>query len=292
VDFVTLLGDRIRGPRLFATAGVLAGVLLALVLTNWPGGASAAAGPTDLALTKSDSPDPVAEGGRLTYTIQVKNQGTGDATEVVVTDPLAASEVDFVSATATSGTCELKAKIVTCSLGTVNAGTTATVTIVVEPKKTGTLSNTATAISPQDSTPTNNQATATTVVNQTGKAAKASCATPTITGTTGDDVITGTDRADVIVTLGGNDQVFAGGGKDLVCSDGGADLVSGGPGGDTVIGGADPDTLKGKGGNDLLKGKGGPDRLRGNAGNDTLNGGGSRDSCKGGAGSDTLIHCP
>jgi uncharacterized repeat protein (TIGR01451 family) len=291
VDFVTLLGARLREPRLFGMAAALAGVV-ALVLINWPGGASAASGPTDLALTKSDSPDPVAEGGRLTYTIQVKNQGTGDATGVVVTDPLSASDVDFVSATATSGTCEEKAKTVTCTLGTVNAGTTATVTILVEPKKTGTISNTATVVSPQDSTPTNNQDTETTVVNQTGQAGKASCASPTINGTTGDDVITGTDRADVIVTLAGNDQVFAGGGKDLVCTDGGTDFVSGGPGGDTVIGGADPDTLKGKGGNDVLKGKGGPDRLRGNAGNDLLNGGGSRDSCKGGAGSDTLKRCP
>jgi len=263
-------------------AAALAGVL-ALALINWPGGASAALGPTDLVLTKSDSPDPVAEGGRLTYTIAVKNQGANDATGVVVTDPLSASEVDFVSATATSGTCEHKANTVTCSLGTVNAGATATVTILVEPKKTGTLSNTATVASPQDSTPNNNQATATTVVNQTGQAGKASCASPTITGTTGDDVLTGTDRADVIVTLAGNDRVFAGGGKDLVCTDGGADFVSGGPGGDTAIGGADPDTLKGKGG---------PDRLRGNAGDDLLNGGGSRDSCKGGAGSDTLKRCP
>jgi uncharacterized repeat protein (TIGR01451 family) len=288
VDFVTLLGGRIRGPRLLGIAAALAGVL-ALVLINGPGGASAAPGPTDLALTKDDSPDPVAARARLTYTIQVKNQGIGDATGVVVTDPLSASEVDFVSATATSGTCEHQANIVTCTLGTVNAGTTVTVTIVVEPKKTGTLSNTATVVSPQDITPTNNQATATTVVSETGKA---SCASPTIIGTTGDDVLTGTDRADVIVTLEGNDRVFAGGGKDLVCTDGGADFVSGGPGGDTAIGGADPDTLKGKGGNDLLKGKGGRDRLRGNAGNDLLNGGGSRDSCKGGAGSDTLKRCP
>src|SRR5215208_1061044 len=124
-------------------AAALAGVV-ALVLINWPGGASAAPGQTDIALTKSDSPDPVAEGGRLTYTIKVKNQGANDATGVVVTDPLSASDVDFVSASATGGTCEHKAKTVTCSLGTINAGTSATVTIVVEPKKTGALSNTAT----------------------------------------------------------------------------------------------------------------------------------------------------
>ena len=161
MDFVNLLGDRTRGPRLFGIAGALAAVL-ALALINWPGGASAAPGPTDLALTKSDSPDPVVEGGTLTYTIQVKNQATGDATAVVVTDPLSASDVNFVSATATGGTCEHKSNIVTCTLGTINAGNTATVTVVVEPKKTGTLSNTAMVVSPQDSTPTNNQATATT----------------------------------------------------------------------------------------------------------------------------------
>ena len=74
-------------------AGALA-VVLALVLINWPSGASAAVGPTDLALTKSDSPDPVAVGGTLTYTIQVQNLGANDATAVVVTDPLAASDVD------------------------------------------------------------------------------------------------------------------------------------------------------------------------------------------------------
>jgi uncharacterized repeat protein (TIGR01451 family) len=294
VDFVTFLGARIRGPRLFGMAGALAGVLaLALItLISWPGGASAAPGDADLALTKSDNPDPVAVGGALTYTIRVQNLGANDATGVVVTDPLSASDVDFVSATATSGTCEHKANTVTCSLGTVNVGTTATVTIVVRPKKTGTLSNTATVTSPEDNTPANNQATATTVVNKKGTVGKASCATPTITGTAGDDVLTGTAGADVIVALAGNDRVFAAGGKDLVCAGGGADLVNGGPGGDTAIGGAGPDLLKGKGGNDLLKGKGGRDRLRGNAGNDLLNGGRGRDSCKGGAGRDILKRCP
>jgi uncharacterized repeat protein (TIGR01451 family) len=297
MDSVTLSSARVRGPRLLGMAGGLAAVL-ALILINWPSGASAAPGPTDLALTKSDSPDPVAVEAALTYTIQVTNPnllGGNDATGVVVTDPLSASDVDFVSATATSGTCQHQANTVTCSLGTINAATTATVTIVVKPKKTGTLSNTASVTSPEDSTPANNQATATTVVNKkgkTGKKGKASCATPTIVGTAGDDTIVGTAGADVIVALAGNDQVFAGGGKDLICADGGADLVSGGPGGDTVIGGTGPDRLVGNSGNDLLKGKGGRDRLRGNAGNDFLNGGRNRDSCRGGAGADTLVRCP
>ncbi len=112
-------------------------LLLGLVLISSPGGASAAPGDADLALTKSDSPDPVASGGRLTYTIVVQNLGPLAATGVVVTDPLTASEVDFVSATTTVGTCQHQAKTVTCSLGTLAASSSATVTIVVEPKKSG-----------------------------------------------------------------------------------------------------------------------------------------------------------
>ena len=50
MDFVTLSGARLRGPRLFGMAAALAGVL-ALVLINWPGGASAALG----ALLATDS---------------------------------------------------------------------------------------------------------------------------------------------------------------------------------------------------------------------------------------------
>ena len=290
MDFVSLLGARIRGPRLFGMAGALA-VVLALVLINWPSGATAAVGPTDLSLTKSDSPDPVAVGGTLTYTIRVTNpnlSGGNDASNVVVTDTLP-SQVDFVSAT--GGTCQRSGSKVTCDLGQVNAATTATVTIVVKPKKEGTLSNTASVASPDDGVLANNSATATTTVTKAAKG-KGSCATPTITGTAGDDVLTGTAGADVIVALAGNDQVFAGRGKDLVCAGAGADLVVGGSSGDTLIGGGGADTLKGNDGGDLLKGKNGRDRLRGQAGNDVLKGGKKRDSCKGGAGRDTLSSCP
>jgi uncharacterized repeat protein (TIGR01451 family) len=52
------------------------------------GGARAAPGDTDLALTKSDSPDPVTAGDNLIYTIKVDNPGTLPATQVTVTDDL------------------------------------------------------------------------------------------------------------------------------------------------------------------------------------------------------------
>jgi len=287
----SLASPAIRGPRLLGVVGAMAAVL-ALVLINSPSGASAAPGDADLALTKSDSPDPVAVGGTLTYTVRVQNLGPMAATDVVVTDPLSASDVDFASATATSGTCQHQAKTVTCSLGTINAASTATVTIIVKPKKTGTLSNTAVVASPEDNTPANNQGTETTVVNESGKGNKASCATPTIVGTAGDDVLVGTAGADVITALGGNDQVFAGEGKDLVCAGSGSDFVSGGPKADTVIGAAGPDKLIGNSGNDVLRGNRGRDRLRGRSGADLLNGGRNRDSCRGGPGPDTLRRCP
>src|SRR5436190_17239914 len=196
---------RSNAPRLIGIAGFVFGILVVmLVLVS--GGASAAPGDADLSITKTDSPDPVVAGSNLTYTIKVQNPAAslGPATNVVVTDNLP-SGVDFVSAT--GGTCQKSGGTVTCNLGQVNAGSTATVTIVVKTKKEGTLSNTASVSSPEDIVLSNNSATATTtVISKPAKAkgkkkkGRPSCAAPTIAGTAGDDVITGTSRGDVIVT--------------------------------------------------------------------------------------------
>jgi uncharacterized repeat protein (TIGR01451 family) len=287
----TLAGARSWGPRLLVLAGLAA--LLVLMASR---GASAAPGPTDLSLTKNDSADPVVRGSNFSYTIQVLNPGPNDAENVILVDPLP-SQVDFVSATASGGTCQQAAGTVTCNLGTLLPGTRS-VTITVKADKAGTATNVATVSTTSgDPIATNNSDTETTVIQNKGKGqakkkGKASCATPTISGTAGNDVITGTNNADVIRAFAGNDQVFGGGGKDLICADLGADFVSGGAKGDTVIGGGGPDRLKGNGGGDTLKGKKGRDSLRGNLGSDFLNGGAGRDSCKGGAGQDTLRRCP
>jgi len=299
MDTAARAGSRTRGPRLLGTAAVVLGVLV-LYVVGGTGGASAAAGPTDLKLTKTDSPDPVVQGNNLTYTIKVDNLGSGgtaDATTVTVKDPLP-NQVDFVSASTTAGTCSHAGGTVTCELGTLAEQTSATVTIVVKTKKSGTISNTATVTTDViDSVASNNASTATTTVTKPVKApkkpkAQATCTAPTIVGTTGPDVVNGTSHADVIATFGGNDQVFAGNGKDLVCAGAGADLVTGGDKSDTLIGGGGRDRLFGNQGNDLVKGKAGRDRLRGNAGDDTLIGGKNRDNCRGGAGSNILRSCP
>jgi uncharacterized repeat protein (TIGR01451 family) len=282
-------GVRRWGPPLLIMSAV--GALL-IALVGSP--AAAAPGPTDISVTKSDSADPVVRGSNFTYAIQVRNLGANDATDVTVVDTLP-SQVNFVSAAASTGSCQQAAGAVTCTLGQVNAGVTATVAITVKAQRQGTASNLATVATTQvDTNAANNQDTETTAIVTKGQAKKgrASCATPTISGTAGNDTLVGTSRADVIRAFAGNDTVIAGGGRDLICADLGADFVTGGPKGDAVIGGGGPDRLIGNTGGDLLRGKAGRDRLRGNFGNDLLNGGRGRDSCKGGPGADILRRCP
>src|SRR2546428_700405 len=52
-----------------------------------------------LSVSKTDSPDPVAAGGTLTYTLSYSNTGNANATGVVLTDTVPANTT-FVSATA------------------------------------------------------------------------------------------------------------------------------------------------------------------------------------------------
>ena len=286
---------RLGGLQMVGLAGTVFAALVLMMVG--PGSATAAVGPTDLVLTKSDSADPAIQGDNFSYTIAARNQGANDASAVVVTDTLPA-DVDYISSSATAGSCQRTGANVTCDLGQVNAGVTATVTIVVKAKRTGTASNTATVASVDDTNAANNQDTETTVINKkpTGKKPKkpkgATCAAPTISGTAGNDVLVGTAGADVIRGFAGNDQIFGGGGNDLICADIGVDRAVGGTGADTMVGGPGRDRLLGGGGGDLIRGKAGRDVLRGQRGGDILNGGRNRDSCKGGAGRDTLRSCP
>ncbi|MFQ5796053.1 MAG: CARDB domain-containing protein, partial [Candidatus Bipolaricaulia bacterium] len=118
----------------------------------------------NLAVTKSASPDPVAVESDLTYTVTVTNNGPDDATGVVLTDTLPAG-VTFESVTP-SPECSEAGGTVTCDLGTLANGTSATVKIVVAPTAVGKIVNTAT-VSANETDPddTNNSASADTTVN-------------------------------------------------------------------------------------------------------------------------------
>ncbi len=306
-----------RGSERKRTIGVATGVsalaAAAVLMAGPTGGAIAAPGTTDLRLIKSDSPDPVVEKTDLAYTIQISNlggpvPGTADATNVTVTDTLP-NGITFVSATSASGTCNRAGQTVTCDLGTILEGASATATISVKAGDDGTISNTASVLATEmDPDTANNQDTETTTVSKApatpkttkpkktkkkGKKVQPSCGTPTITGTPGRDVLVGTGGGDVIRGFAGNDVLLGGGGSDILCADFGDDVASGGPGGDILIGSAGGDRLVGGGGPDVLLGKSGRDRLRGQGGRDFMNGGSStRDKCSGGAGRDVRKACP
>jgi uncharacterized repeat protein (TIGR01451 family) len=117
----------------------------------------------DLFVTKTDLPDPVQLNGQLTYTIVVGNNGPDAATQVTLADPLPVG-TSFVSVSTTQGTCTGGA-LIRCDLGTIPAGSTVTITLVVTALQSGVLTNTVTVVGnePEPNT-ANNTATATTLV--------------------------------------------------------------------------------------------------------------------------------
>jgi uncharacterized repeat protein (TIGR01451 family) len=120
--------------------------------------------PSDLSVTKTDAPDPVTVGSNLTYTVTITNNGPDAATGVTLTDTLPGG-VTFVSATPSQGSCNQAAGVVTCNLGSLANGASATVTIVVTPNTPGGISNTATVAGNEtDPNTANNTATAQTTV--------------------------------------------------------------------------------------------------------------------------------
>src|SRR5206468_3700738 len=80
-----------------------------------------------LTVSATDAPDPVSAGGTITYTLNYANTGNSGATGVVVSDTVPANTT-FVSAT---GGGVLSAGIVTWSIGSLAAGGSGSVQLVV-----------------------------------------------------------------------------------------------------------------------------------------------------------------
>jgi uncharacterized repeat protein (TIGR01451 family) len=92
-------------------------------------------GPTViLALTETVSPSPVGIGNNVTFTYTITNNG--DLTPgIIFTDVLPPSGATFVSANSSPGqsSCPSTGGTVTCTVGTLNGGGTATVNVVLTP---------------------------------------------------------------------------------------------------------------------------------------------------------------
>jgi uncharacterized repeat protein (TIGR01451 family) len=119
----------------------------------------------DLAVTKTGAAQ-VQFGSNVTYTITVTSNGPSDALGVQLTDAVPAG-TKFVSASSPQGACTGTTSV-SCNLGNLAVGASATVAVVVHPTAVGTVSNTATvAGSRQDQNAANNSATASTKVVDT-----------------------------------------------------------------------------------------------------------------------------
>jgi large repetitive protein len=128
------------------------------------GGATAQA---DLQVTKRTTTPSVASGGQIQWVVDVHNAGPSTAAGVTMSDPsLGGSDYDQVVATPTQGTCDTT---VSCDLGSIVPGGTASVTIDARVLANDTtLNNGASATtSTADPDNTNNNATASAIVDNT-----------------------------------------------------------------------------------------------------------------------------
>lgn len=133
----------------------------------------------DLALTMTDSPDPIHPGEILVYTINIKNNGPSDSVGVILTDTLPLT-VTLPSYSLDNGVT-WNTWLGTLPLGTITNGSTKTVLIrgTVAAAATGTISNTASVASTTlDPNLSNNTATTNTTVSPLADLSIVKTATP------------------------------------------------------------------------------------------------------------------
>jgi uncharacterized repeat protein (TIGR01451 family) len=126
-----------RKPRSITTSSISAWLLIA----SFAGMSVASAGEpsADISVIKTDSTDPVVVGDPLTYTLTVSNAGPDVSPNTFATDVLPA-QMAFQSAVPSQGSCS-QSSFVSCQLGSLASGASATVQIHVIPTSEGTIQN-------------------------------------------------------------------------------------------------------------------------------------------------------
>jgi uncharacterized repeat protein (TIGR01451 family) len=128
---------------------------------------SVEAGSAELQVSGSAAPEPVGVGAELTYTITVKNGGPDKSFDVDLSAALPAG-VTFVSANASTRTCNQDGGVVSCDFGGMdpNASGTTTLVVTVTPLATGKISNAVKVGSSEiDPNPNNNSVSIDSTVN-------------------------------------------------------------------------------------------------------------------------------
>jgi uncharacterized repeat protein (TIGR01451 family) len=271
----------------------------AVTTNNSASATTTVSGGANLLVLKSDSPDPVAVGGNITYALTVRNDGPFAATSVTLSDVIPVNTT-FVSVTPAAGWSCPSLPVggtgtQTCTIATLAPLTSASFTLVVKVNPgtpSGTvITNTATVSSATtDPNSANNTATTTTVVGVAADlcaragAIKGTNASETLNGTPGDDIICGGNGRDTINGRSGNDVIFGQNGKDVLNGDEGNDSIMGGNGKDRITGGPGIDALRGGNGPDILDAQDG-------APGDSIGGGLGHDTCRTDTG-DITEGCP
>ena len=120
---------------------------------------------SDLSIEKAASNDEVSIGDIVVFTLQVRNNGPATSTNVVITDSLP-SNLDFLAAVSTTGSCDETGNVVTCELGDLGNGEGAVVFIDAEATAAGEAVNVASVAGDElDPEESDNTASATVLVN-------------------------------------------------------------------------------------------------------------------------------
>jgi uncharacterized repeat protein (TIGR01451 family) len=120
----------------------------------------------DLSLFQTANPNPSMSGELLTYTLTASNNGPSESESVVLTDTLP-NDVAFQSTSPSQGSCSAVGEVVTCEIGRIPAGSSATVQIKVIPSRDGRFvaNNAEVRSGTEDFFPDNNIAVLTTIVS-------------------------------------------------------------------------------------------------------------------------------
>ena len=159
----------------------------------------------DLGLTKTKTPNPVAQNANMTSTLTVHNYGPQAAASgtITVTDTLDVANEEYVSFSGTDWSCSFSSPVVSCTYNAAlaNGANAAALSITTKASGTGSLANSAAVNysgTPGDWNIPNNSVSASVTSTPSGLSADLSI---TKTATAGGDATLGTSESDINYTL-------------------------------------------------------------------------------------------